>query len=270
MYVTRPEENYCSCLGWKYQSVPVSERTCKHLNNKKKEQRQYQRVRVPELMLLTKDMRYPRSGWYMSEKLDGVRGHWTGSQMVTRNGVVVDIPDRIRDILPSDTKLDGELWAQNTPLHVIVKKIQLREEDWDDDIDFYAFDIAYSHLTFDHVYAELLNMLGEEHVIPQTKLDNVAHIEDYVMQIHEKGGEGLVLRDPKGKYTVGRSRSVVKVKPVLESTAVYVGDGVFREMVDDGPTFKMKREDIDVGSVVDFRYCGRTSTGKPEHPQISR
>jgi ATP-dependent DNA ligase len=49
------------------------------------------------------------SGWYMTEKYDGVRLYWDGNEMHTRQGKIVRIPDFWRRQLPK-IDLDGELW----------------------------------------------------------------------------------------------------------------------------------------------------------------
>lgn len=51
------------------------------------------------------------TGWYMSEKLDGVRCYWNGSGMYTRNGHIFYPPDWFKKELPADLCLDGELWT---------------------------------------------------------------------------------------------------------------------------------------------------------------
>ena len=50
-------------------------------------------------------------GWFISEKLDGVRCYWNGSAMYTRNGNIFYPPDWFKKSLPSDMCLDGELWT---------------------------------------------------------------------------------------------------------------------------------------------------------------
>ena len=50
------------------------------------------------------------TGWWMSEKYDGIRGYWDGARMWTRQGRPVAIPDALRRQLPPFA-LDGELWA---------------------------------------------------------------------------------------------------------------------------------------------------------------
>ena len=51
------------------------------------------------------------TGWYMSEKLDGVRCYWNGSAMYTRNGNLFYPPEWFKECLPKDICLDGELWT---------------------------------------------------------------------------------------------------------------------------------------------------------------
>ena len=50
------------------------------------------------------------SGWLMSEKLDGWRVMWTGSEFVTREGNVLDAPEWFKAGMPV-VALDGELFA---------------------------------------------------------------------------------------------------------------------------------------------------------------
>lgn len=52
------------------------------------------------------------SGWYMSEKLDGVRCFWNGTTMYTRNGNLFYPPDWFKKELPKDMALDGELFTK--------------------------------------------------------------------------------------------------------------------------------------------------------------
>jgi DNA ligase-1 len=52
------------------------------------------------------------TGWWMSEKLDGVRCYWDGKVMYTRNGKLFYPPKFFKDILPKDVALDGELWTK--------------------------------------------------------------------------------------------------------------------------------------------------------------
>ena len=56
-----------------------------------------------------KDVMNP-TGWYMTEKYDGMRLYWNGYDFYTRHGTKVKVPEFISKSLPSTVSLDGELW----------------------------------------------------------------------------------------------------------------------------------------------------------------
>ena len=50
------------------------------------------------------------TGWWVSEKYDGLRAYWDGQKLWTRKGNLIHAPDYFLAELPRDTVLDGELW----------------------------------------------------------------------------------------------------------------------------------------------------------------
>jgi DNA ligase 1 len=50
------------------------------------------------------------AGWIASEKLDGCRAYWDGSQFWTRSGKIINAPALFIAGLPA-CHLDGEIWA---------------------------------------------------------------------------------------------------------------------------------------------------------------
>ena len=50
------------------------------------------------------------TGYILTEKFDGIRVRWTGSEMLTRGGNKVNIPDHWAASLPG-IPLDGEIFA---------------------------------------------------------------------------------------------------------------------------------------------------------------
>ena len=44
---------------------------------------------------------YDPEGWWMSEKLDGVRAIWTGCEFISRNGKTFPAPQELIDSMPS-------------------------------------------------------------------------------------------------------------------------------------------------------------------------
>src|ERR1700685_1497443 len=81
----------CSCPAWRNQSLPIDRRTCKHLRRLRGDDAELARVGAPQpappvvvrgvvrppplLLAETWDGRVDPAGWWMSEKLDGVRAY---------------------------------------------------------------------------------------------------------------------------------------------------------------------------------------------------
>src|SRR5271167_4677561 len=49
-------------------------------------------------------------GWWISEKMDGIRAFWNGDKLISRRANSIACPSWFVDGLPKGTKLDGELW----------------------------------------------------------------------------------------------------------------------------------------------------------------
>lgn len=81
------------------------------------------------------------TGWLMSEKLDGVRCYWNGTNMYTRNGNPFYAPDEWKAKLPK-MALDGELWTGRDDFQKIVSIVRKQDknsESWAK-IKFMIFD----------------------------------------------------------------------------------------------------------------------------------
>src|SRR6185503_14134833 len=118
----------CTCPAWRNQSLAIEKRTCKHLKKLRGEEAEIARVgsaaaptrksadkaaadakAAPVLLAESWDGALDPKGWWMSEKLDGVRAYWDGKQMLSRQGNKLHAPDWFIDKLP-DHPLDGELF----------------------------------------------------------------------------------------------------------------------------------------------------------------
>ncbi len=66
------------------------------------------------------------SGWYMSEKLDGVRAYWDGEHLVSRNGNIFEAPAFFTKEFPK-FKLDGELWSRRASFDEISSIVRTGE-----------------------------------------------------------------------------------------------------------------------------------------------
>lgn len=272
-YGTDVEKHWCGCPHFKYQKKPISQRMCKHLLRMGAKYIPAlhdwpKKVPKPHIMLYGDNVKkYVKNGWYCSEKLDGVRGYYDGTRMISRNGNTIDIPDRIRKYLSKQYKVDGEFFKTRKTFHDVVKAIQSPKssKDWEG-IEFYVFDIHNSMVFFDR-YMLIHN------VYPFYCKQYIIHTDDIDRElklIENKGGEGLILRNPQGLYQPGRSNDIIKLKPIHTGHAKYLGDNTFKEM-NSNIIFKIrvsKKQQLKNGTQVSFIYRDRTLTNKPKFPSL--
>ena len=73
------------------------------------------------------------SAYLVSEKFDGVRAIWTGTEFVTRKGNVIHAPSWFISPLPN-TWLDGELWTKRENFSVLSGIVRTKvpiDEEWE-------------------------------------------------------------------------------------------------------------------------------------------
>src|ERR1700688_4561798 len=110
----------CSCPAWRNQSIAIERRTCKHLRGLRGDAPEEARIggalpakpeksktgsddTTPPLLLAESwDGVTNLAGWWMSEKLDGVRAYWTGKEFLSRLGNPLHAPDWFCAGLPGE------------------------------------------------------------------------------------------------------------------------------------------------------------------------
>src|SRR5258708_3870128 len=108
----------CTCPAWRNQSLPIERRTCKHLRRLRSDAAEEARigsalpapprgakgnVEAPALLLAESwDGVTDLKGWWLSEKLDGVRAAWTGREFRSRLGNLYHAPDWFVAGLPNE------------------------------------------------------------------------------------------------------------------------------------------------------------------------
>src|SRR4051794_477243 len=148
----------CTCPAWRNQSIAIERRSCKHLRKLRGDAAEEARTggalpqkpaRVTEgeeepgpplLLAESWDNATDLSGWWMSEKLDGVRAYWDGQQFLSRQGNLYHAPDWFIAGLPG-TPLDGELWIDRKKFQrtVSIVRRQDKTELWKE-VKFLVFD----------------------------------------------------------------------------------------------------------------------------------
>jgi ATP-dependent DNA ligase len=159
-------------------------------------------------------------GWFMSEKLDGIRAYWDGKTFWSKNAKIINVPESFKN-LPS-YPLDGELWAgygENEKLLASLKMscgvYRKTNLDWTK-IIFCVFDAPGEEGTYDKRHLFLQNNFTQYcniniSLVPMQICKGKDHLEKLLGEIVEKGGEGVMIYDPKLPYQPGRCKNVLKV-----------------------------------------------------------
>lgn len=210
---------------------------------------------VPSVMLAeTYDIESPLIGTMLaSEKLDGVRAVWKDCKLWTRNGKVIDAPERLLDELPSNVDLDGELWLGRGRFDECSGRVRRKRPDhthreplgpdfkkWLDGwegIQYHVFDVYGVHEPF-RDRLELIHNLHRRQYLSEDNRTLRPHLwrpvehrrvqcQDEIMsfsnEVLNAGGEGLILRDPTATYVHGRSKAMLKFKPFRDLDAEVIG-----------------------------------------------
>ena len=151
----------------------------------------------------------PCEGFLMSEKLDGWRLGWNGSDYILRGGGVLRVPDHWKAGMPA-VALDGELFAGAGGFNQIQGRIARGFHG----LSFQVFD-APAALPFRRRLAFLRTLSLPSHcgIVEQIRCRDTQHLVEFADAICEAGGEGAVARDPAARYVQGRSGDVLRWVP---------------------------------------------------------
>jgi len=165
--------------------------------------------------LLTSKIPSNVTGWWVSEKYDGVRAIWNGRKLLTRNGKDLKAPAWFIKGLPKNMRLDGELWMGRDTFNTLVSVIQVKDSDWQG-VRYMIFDLAEIGCFEDRTSALLRTKLPAHVVVVQHKiLSGHKQLAAMESDIVANGGEGCVIRRPGCQYRPGRAGDVIKVKRLV-------------------------------------------------------
>ena len=171
------------------------------------------------------------TGWWVSEKLDGIRAVWDGLRLLTRNGHEIFAPEWFLSTLPPTHALDGELWLRRGGFQELSSVVRRNAPDarWSE-ITYRVFDIPDPRhdQVEDRLWA-VRSVCGEgrrgAHVVPveQTACTSRSHLDRMLQAVLAAGGEGLMLRMPRSYSIAGRSDALRKLKSMQDAEARVVG-----------------------------------------------
>ncbi len=158
-------------------------------------------------------------GWWISEKLDGVRAYWDGVRLLTRNGNALAAPPSFVSGLPP-CALDGELWQGRGRFNETVGIVRRQAAEAWPGIQYCVFDAPDAVGGFEDRQVALGQLPGVT-VVTQLRCEGRQHLTAELARVIQDGGEGLMLRAPGSLYERKRSRTLLKVKHLTEHDIPY-------------------------------------------------
>mgnify|MGYP006121198543 CR=1 FL=1 len=238
----------------------------------------------------------PVEGYWMSEKLDGVRGYWDGtSSFWSRNGINFKVPAEVAAQMPLGKPLDGEFWMGRCTFQqmngFLKRKGTLADEWAARKVKFMVFDAPFEEGAYETRMASAKSHIGTNafvQVVHSVKVDSEQQMQDKLKEVTEAGGEGLMLREPIGVYRPDRSCDLLKVVRRMNTEAIVIGHNAgdqaeaskrppaasLRCRLRSGKEFSVGSGMIEterwkppaVGAIITLQYKGLTDAGKPRQP----
>jgi len=330
----------CTCIAWKMQGKkPTNQRSCKHIVSVRGAAAEDERVAAgvttsglgasgpvvatplgrvtavlassspdvaqipPPLLLANKwEERIDPTGWWLSEKLDGMRAYWDPSRgsLLSRLGNPVLCPKPLLAGLPA-VPLDGELFLGRGRFQELMSVVKNSanmgcvEGPWKD-VVYTVFDLPKHGGKFEERMEALSRTLRSElpagvHAFakchPQQLCKSRAHLDEELNHIQGQGGEGLMLRRPGSLYEARRSNTLLKVKTFQDEEAVVIGHelgkgrnseviGALRcrnklnveFSVGTGLSDAQRAHPPKVGEIITYRFFELTKDNKPRFPSF--
>lgn len=233
--------------------------------------------------------------YWVSEKYDGIRAHWDGRQLRSRQGLPIDAPAWFTRGWPAQA-LDGELWAgrgQFAAVQATVAQGRKDEGGWHA-LRYMVFDLPQHTGPFGQRQQALQRVaqgIGQPWVqaAAQWQVPSHAALMEQLHAVSKAGAEGLMLRRADSPYRPGRSDDLVKLKLFDDAEAVVVahlpGKGKYQGMtgallvqMPGGQRFKIGSglTDADrarppaIGSTITYRFNGTHASGLPRFARYWR
>jgi len=239
------------------------------------------------------------SHYYVSEKLDGVRGHWDGKQLVTRQGNRIKSPSWFTQHWPT-LPIDGELWLDRGEFQGLLSCVSKKHPDinkkkscWKD-VRFMMFDLPKHQGVFGERVKKMQSLLISVPspylaMIDQVQLKDISALDTKLNNVINAQGEGLMLHLASAYYQPGRNSALMKLKKHQDAEATIIGHtkgkgkyqgklGAIEVKTTDGVIFKIgsgfsdyqRANPPDIGTIITFKYNGLTQAGIPRFARFWR
>lgn len=155
-------------------------------------------------------------GWHQQEKYRGVRLLWDGRAAWSRQGREVELPDDWYDALPR-VALDAELYDGPHGERRCASVLRFGPRHITPTMRIIAFDAPESPHAWEDRIQAVAQVVADADFdriewAPYSRVESVDALIDSLRQVHDRQGEGLMLRAPGLLYEPGRSQGFVKMK----------------------------------------------------------
>lgn len=236
------------------------------------------------------------TGWYMFERLGGIRCVWDGFEFQSKLGNRYKPPPFFVQDFPQ-SPLDGMLYAGKRKIRAcqdILKSKGASLNQWSK-AQFYVYDAMRVEGTFEERFAKLKKEFSTKtssfiKLCSYEKCQSMEHFNKEFQRIKDEHGEGIVLKNPTSYYTRGTCKGYLEARAQYENIGTVVGvikkekasaqDPIKSLEVEDskgnrfaicrGITQDVKDNPPEVGSRISYRYSGEIAEGKPKAPILIR
>jgi len=232
--------------------------------------------------------------YYISEKLDGMRGYWDGEQLFTRQGNLINSPIWFTQGWPTKP-MDGELWIKPDSFQETISCVRkyIAGQCWQK-VHFMIFDLPKHGGRFAERVQRMQNISLQTSspylkAIKQYKVSNLTELDNRLNQVINNKGEGLMLHLASAYYHIGRTASLLKLKKHQDGEAMVIehisGRGKYQHMLgaikvktSEGIIFKIgsgfteqeRTTPPAIGTLITYKYNGLTKAGKPRFARFWR
>ncbi len=239
------------------------------------------------------------SSYYVSEKLDGVRGYWNGKQLLTRQGNLINSPNWFTQHWPP-FPIDGELWLGRDQFQALLSCVSKKKPDikkekscWQQ-VRFMMFDLPKHQGVFSERVDKMQSLLTSVPspylaMISQVQLNDINALDDKLNAVIAAQGEGLMLHLASAHYQQGRNVALMKLKKHQDAEATIIGYtegkgkyqgklGAIKVKTADGIIFKIgsgftdyqRANPPEIGTIITYKYNGLTQAGIPRFARFWR
>jgi DNA ligase-1 len=231
-------------------------------------------------------------GWFMSEKLDGVRCIYKDGMFFTRTGKTINAPKFFTKYLTKNKViLDGEIYGgygNFDKTSGICRKKKAVAADWKT-LTYQIFDVVdYRDCKACERQEIIKSVIGRSKyhkIVKQRICRGAADVAEFLKEVEARGGEGVMLRDTQAVYEFKRSHSLLKVKTFKDLDARVVehkkGSGKYKRKLgavvcemSDGKRFKcgsgftdaQRESPPSIGTLITVKYFELTKAKIPRFP----